>query len=119
MRITTSGANHSMSTLGQKQTLQGVRVMSALPPKADIARQRFDVRFVPFPDIATLILKLQNSQRRTTIDVLFVGELPTGMCRSPLIVAAMMPAAGAHGKIQLSCGASACGPPVVAFSKRP
>jgi hypothetical protein len=26
-----------MSALGQKQTLQGVRVMSALPPKADIA----------------------------------------------------------------------------------
>jgi hypothetical protein len=27
-----------MSALGQKQTLQHVRVMSALPPKADITR---------------------------------------------------------------------------------
>jgi hypothetical protein len=28
-----------MSALGQKQTLQHVRVMSALPPKADIGTQ--------------------------------------------------------------------------------
>ena len=36
-----------MSALGQKQTLHQVRVMSALPPKADIAECYRDVRFVP------------------------------------------------------------------------
>jgi hypothetical protein len=37
----------SMSALGQKQTLARVRVMSALPPKADIAEGDQNVRFVP------------------------------------------------------------------------
>jgi hypothetical protein len=49
------------------------------------------------------------------------------MCRGPLITAAMMPAAGAPGKIHERVrvhpvgkgGASACGTPVVAFCKRP
>jgi len=36
-----------MSALGQKQTLQSVRPMSALPPKADIAESDWHVRFVP------------------------------------------------------------------------
>jgi hypothetical protein len=36
-----------MSALGQKQTLEHVRVMSALPPKADIAERDRHVRFVP------------------------------------------------------------------------
>jgi hypothetical protein len=36
-----------MSALGQKQTSGHVRVMSALPPKADIGTQPRDVRFVP------------------------------------------------------------------------
>ena len=40
-----------MSALGQKQTSGHVRVMSALPPKADIGTQRRDVRFVPIADI--------------------------------------------------------------------
>ena len=40
-----------MSALGQKQTLQSVRPMSALPPKADIGTQPRDVRFVPKADI--------------------------------------------------------------------
>ena len=40
-----------MSALGQKQTLQSVRPMSALPPKADMNRHRCDVRFVPKADI--------------------------------------------------------------------
>src|SRR5262249_54282465 len=39
-----------MSALGQKRTLRGVRPMSALPPKADIAEHRRDVRFVPKAD---------------------------------------------------------------------
>ena len=40
-----------MSALGQKQTLQSVKPMSALPPKADIRVRRSDVRFVPEADI--------------------------------------------------------------------
>jgi len=40
-----------MSALGQKQTLARVRVMSALPPKADIGTQLRNVRFVPKADI--------------------------------------------------------------------
>jgi hypothetical protein len=39
-----------MSALGQKQTLAHVRVISALPPKADIVEQDRDVCFVPFAD---------------------------------------------------------------------
>jgi hypothetical protein len=40
-----------MSALGQKQTLKGFHLMSALPPKADIGAQPRDVRFVPKADI--------------------------------------------------------------------
>jgi hypothetical protein len=40
-----------MSALGQKQTSAHVRVMSALPSKADIAECDRDVRFVPDADI--------------------------------------------------------------------
>jgi hypothetical protein len=39
-----------MSVLGQ--TLQRILVMSALPPKADIGTQSWNVRFVPIADIA-------------------------------------------------------------------
>ena len=39
-----------MSALGQNQTSAHVRVMSALPPKADIAERHRDVRFVPKAD---------------------------------------------------------------------
>ena len=39
-----------MSALGQKQTSAHVRVMSALPPKADIGTQSRNVRFVPNAD---------------------------------------------------------------------
>ena len=39
-----------MSALGQKQTSERVRVMSALPPKADIGTQPRNVRFVPKAD---------------------------------------------------------------------
>jgi len=39
-----------MSALGQEQTWKLVRVMSALPPKADIGTQSWNVRFVPKAD---------------------------------------------------------------------
>ena len=47
-----------MSALGQKQTLVHVRVMSALPPKADMDRQSCDVCFVPKADIRILFEQL-------------------------------------------------------------
>jgi hypothetical protein len=40
-----------MSAMGQKQTSEQVRAMSALPPKADIDQHGRDVRFVPKADI--------------------------------------------------------------------
>jgi hypothetical protein len=40
-----------MSALGQKQTSDWRSLMSAIPPKADIAGRRLDVRFVPKADI--------------------------------------------------------------------
>src|SRR6516165_3786551 len=39
-----------MSALGHKRTLEQLRAMSALPPKADIETQSRDVRFVPKAD---------------------------------------------------------------------
>jgi hypothetical protein len=39
------------SALGQKQTSEDVKAMSALPPKADIRQGNRDVRFVPKADI--------------------------------------------------------------------
>src|SRR6516162_10504159 len=40
-----------MSALGQKRTSEHVQSMSALPPKADIGTQSWNVRFVPKADI--------------------------------------------------------------------
>jgi hypothetical protein len=44
-----------MSALGQKQTYAAQKVMSALPPKADMCGATRDVRFVPIADILLLI----------------------------------------------------------------
>ena len=41
----------SMSALGQKQTSDWRPLMSALPPRADIARHCWDVRFVPISNV--------------------------------------------------------------------
>src|SRR5262249_20413502 len=59
-----------MSALGQKRTLGHVRVMSALPPKADIGTQWSNVRFVPKADIRYLSNQLQGriSQAREAWD---------------------------------------------------
>ena len=40
--------------LGQKRTSECVRAMSALPPKADIGTQWWNVRFVPIADVGGL-----------------------------------------------------------------
>jgi hypothetical protein len=42
-----------MSALGQKRTSRRLRLMSALPPKADIGTQSRNVRFVPKADICS------------------------------------------------------------------
>ena len=53
-RISLHGINRElpMSALGQKRTWQCIRVMSALPPKADIHRRERHVRFVPGGDLS-------------------------------------------------------------------
>jgi hypothetical protein len=43
----------AMSAMGQKQTLHWPKLMSALPPIADIPERQLDVRFVPKADIRT------------------------------------------------------------------
>jgi hypothetical protein len=48
-----------MFALGQKQTLQRLLLMSALPPKADIETQLRDVRFVPKAGIKLFQLSLK------------------------------------------------------------
>jgi hypothetical protein len=50
-----------MSVFGQKQTLGHVRVMSALPPKADIGTYSWDVCFVPKADILRCSKKCRYS----------------------------------------------------------
>jgi hypothetical protein len=45
--------NAAMSGLGQKQILEYFRIMSALPPKADMVQRGHDVRFVPKADSCT------------------------------------------------------------------
>jgi hypothetical protein len=49
--------------MGQKQTSRRLRIMSAIPPKADIAGRRRHVRFVPKADIRAMRqpLDLSNS----------------------------------------------------------
>jgi hypothetical protein len=53
----------AMSALGQKQTSGHVRVMSALPRKADIANAMRNVRFVPKADIGVEPVKCPLSRR--------------------------------------------------------
>ena len=40
-----------MAALGHKRTLKRTPPMSVLPPKADMAQRRQDVRFVPKADL--------------------------------------------------------------------
>ena len=59
-----------MSALGQKQTCAAQRVMSALPPKADMCGAVAHVRFVPEADIVGCYLPgeitlLATSESRT------------------------------------------------------
>src|SRR5215471_20462136 len=53
-----------MSALGQKQTLQSVRPMSALPLKADIRRYGRHVRFAPTADIGPCVIQFSRLPRK-------------------------------------------------------
>jgi hypothetical protein len=63
--VTRSPQGRPMSAMGQKRTSDSRLLMSALPPKADIAERQFDVRFVPIADIA-LRLRAQLETRLPT-----------------------------------------------------
>src|SRR6476659_8805955 len=56
-----------MSALGHMRTLSSVRVMSVLPPKADIRQRELHVRYVPIADIrnsrASIRALFQNAMR--------------------------------------------------------
>ena len=56
MALHRSKTRKPMSALGQKQTSDWSRFMSALLPKADIAGRWLDVRFVPEADMFTISL---------------------------------------------------------------
>ena len=45
-----------MSLLGQKRTFAVQKVMSALPPKADMCSAQADVRYVPIADMREMML---------------------------------------------------------------
>ena len=49
-----------MSALGQKQTFKRLLLMSALPPKADMAQHSCDVRFVPKADMLTYFIEVHS-----------------------------------------------------------
>jgi hypothetical protein len=57
-----------MSALGQKQTSNWRLLMSALPPKADIAERDEHVRFVPIGDIEQIIRSLRRRGRAETAE---------------------------------------------------
>src|SRR5262252_2492838 len=50
-----------MSALGQKQTLGKARLMSALPPKADMVQHGRDVCFVPKADSCSAAKSIERS----------------------------------------------------------
>ena len=58
-----------MSALGQKQTLERLRLMSALPPKADIGTQSWNVRFVPKADIVELFDDFVGDREQLSWDI--------------------------------------------------
>jgi hypothetical protein len=53
-----------MSALGQKQTFTPQKVMSVLPPKADVCGATRDVRFGPKADIGFAIQSLDRREQK-------------------------------------------------------
>src|SRR5215469_1248224 len=62
-----------MSALGQKQTFKRLRLMSALPPKADIRSLYRHVRFVPKADIAAFSAYTNTATSRTRRSGVVIG----------------------------------------------
>ena len=77
-----------MSALGQKQTCAPQKVMSALPPKADMCGATRDVRFGPIADIATSraprrkLSKVVNFEQKILHPLVSVGSSYTPCGRS-------------------------------------
>jgi len=69
--------NMPMSALGQKQTSAHDRVMSALPPKADIDQSGRDVRFVPKANSSA-----PRQKSRYSITSSASASSLSGICRS-------------------------------------
>src|SRR5215469_12645051 len=83
----------SLSALGQKRTSKHVRVMSALPPKADIGTQSRNVRFVPNADYQRSISP--NTMSRE----LSIAGTSASMC--PRVKKSMAPKCGYDGARRL------------------
>ena len=62
----TLGMKRPMSALGQKRIWRTQFAMSALPPKADIARRDPDVRFVPIADIPAFDIRIFTEKAVTS-----------------------------------------------------
>ena len=86
-----------MPALGQKQTCAAQKVMSALPPKADMCGAAGHVRLVPKAD--TFILAIFN----------FIVVAALAICRAPLIATATCSSRGNY-RIHLA-SLYACGSP--------
>jgi hypothetical protein len=67
-----SKSHRATSALGQKQTSDRRPLMSALPPKADIAERDRNVRFVPIADVAKL-LELLRKRNEFPFDAKFLS----------------------------------------------
>src|SRR6516165_6982895 len=76
-----------MFALGQKQTLQSVRPMSALPPKADINHRERDVGFVPFCSVDNLARNTEGAHGRSSPKSLICGRRPQIACTKSLYFA--------------------------------
>ena len=72
-----------MSALGQKRTLRHVRVMSALPPKADMDQSGCDVRFVPIADIGGYSI-ISSASDGASLGVASIGPSKSDLRLSPL-----------------------------------
>ena len=64
-----------MSALGQKQTCAAQKVMSALPPKADMCGATTHVRFVPIADMKGLGERFSDECRSARQDNPDLSEL--------------------------------------------
>jgi hypothetical protein len=74
-------AKELMSEMGQKRTLRHARLMSALPPKADISQPGRHVRFVPCVDgsgLARTIFTLQLGSVRPCVRPLSAVHMTAG-----------------------------------------